>query len=153
MNRKYKFNIKETVKHKVKVYIFIHKIIAHLKKRAYDHDNSKLERLERELFYKYTPLISNCTYGSKEYKKWLKALNPALHHHHKMNRHHPEHFKDKIKGMNLIDIIEMLCDWKAATLRHEDGNIRKSIEINQKRFKYSNELKQIFLNTINDLDW
>ena len=50
--------------------------------------------------------------------------------------------------MNLLDIIEMLCDWKAATKRHNNGNIIKSIEQNQKRFRYSNELKQIFLNTI-----
>ena len=53
--------------------------------------------------------------------------------------------------MNLIDLIEMLCDWKAATLRHEDGDIIKSIEINSKRFDYGGLLKQIFLNTINDL--
>lgn len=50
--------------------------------------------------------------------------------------------------MNLVDIIEMLCDWKAATLRHADGDIYKSIEINQKRFGYSDELKSIFINTI-----
>lgn len=53
-----------------------------------------------------------------------------------------------IRGMSLLDLIEMLCDWKAATLRHNDGDIRKSIEINQKRFGYSDELKAIFLNTL-----
>lgn len=53
-----------------------------------------------------------------------------------------------ILGMSLLDLIEMLCDWKAATLRHDDGDIRKSIEINQKRFGYSDELKTIFLNTL-----
>jgi hypothetical protein len=41
----------------------------------------------------------------------------------------------------------MFCDWKAATLRHKDGDIIKSIEQNQKRFGYSDELKAIFLNT------
>ena len=55
--------------------------------------------------------------------------------------------------MNLIDIIEMLCDWKAATMRHNDGNIYKSIDLNQKRFKYSNELKDIFINTAKYLDF
>jgi len=53
-----------------------------------------------------------------------------------------------ILGMSLLDLVEMLCDWKAATLRHNDGDIRKSIEINQKRFGYSDELKAIFLNTL-----
>jgi hypothetical protein len=51
-------------------------------------------------------------------------------------------------GMNLIDLIEMLCDWKAATLRHNTGDIYKSLDINQKRFGYSDELKHLFKNTI-----
>ena len=51
--------------------------------------------------------------------------------------------------MNLIDIIEMLCDWLAATERHQDGDIYKSIELNQKRFNYNNELKIVLINTIN----
>ena len=50
--------------------------------------------------------------------------------------------------MNLVDLIEMICDWKAASERHADGDIYKSIEINQKRFGYSDELKQILKNTI-----
>ena len=50
--------------------------------------------------------------------------------------------------MNLVDLIEMICDWTAATLRHDTGDIVKSIEINQKRFNYSDELKEIFLNTV-----
>ena len=54
-----------------------------------------------------------------------------------------------ISQMNLIDIVEMLCDWLAATKRHDDGDIMKSIEINEKRFRYSGELKQILINTVN----
>lgn len=57
-----------------------------------------------------------------------------------------------LRGMNLIDILEMICDWKAATLRHDDGDISKSIEINQKRFGYSDEMKQILKNTIDILE-
>jgi hypothetical protein len=53
-----------------------------------------------------------------------------------------------MRFMSLVDIVEMLCDWKAATLRHADGDIRKSIEQNQQRFGYSDELKSILLNTL-----
>ena len=60
--------------------------------------------------------------------------------------------RNEVSQMNLIDIVEMLCDWKAATLRHADGDIRKSIEINQKRFGYSDELKQLLINTIEILE-
>ena len=50
--------------------------------------------------------------------------------------------------MNIVDICEMIADWKAASLRHADGDIMKSIEINQKRFGYSDELKSILINTV-----
>lgn len=55
------------------------------------------------------------------------------------------------RGMSLLDLVEMVCDWKAATLRHADGDIRRSLDICQKRFGYSDELRQILLNTIEEL--
>ena len=54
--------------------------------------------------------------------------------------------------MTLVDIVEMLCDWKAASLRHNDGNLLKSIEINANRFGYDDQLKQILINTAKILD-
>lgn len=50
--------------------------------------------------------------------------------------------------MNLLDIIEMFCDWKAATMRHNDGNLEKSIQHNSARFNLSPELTQIFINSM-----
>lgn len=54
--------------------------------------------------------------------------------------------------MTLIDITEMLADWKASSERQKDGNLLQSIEINAKRFKIDNQLKQILLNTAKTLD-
>jgi hypothetical protein len=45
----------------------------------------------------------------------------------------------------------MIVDWKAASERHADGDILRSIEINQSRFGYSDELKQILVNTVHEL--
>ncbi len=42
----------------------------------------------------------------------------------------------------------MFCDWSAATLRHQDGDLSKSVNINKDRFEMSNDLTSIFLNTI-----
>jgi len=56
-----------------------------------------------------------------------------------------------VNGMTLIDLIEMLCDWKAASERHRDGCIRKSIEINTKRFTLSQQLAKILENTVSVL--
>lgn len=56
-----------------------------------------------------------------------------------------------INDMNLLDLLEMMIDWKAASERHNDGNIRKSIEINGKRFEMSPQLIRIFENTVDAL--
>ena len=91
-------------------------------------------------------------YGSEEYKESLAGLKPALDHHYAHSRHHPEHFSKGINDMNLVDIMEMLCDWKAAGERQRDGNLLKSIELNAQRFGYDDQLKQIFINTAKMLD-
>lgn len=58
-----------------------------------------------------------------------------------------------VAGMSLLDLIEMFCDWKAATERHADGDLAKSIEINAKRFKLDPQLVSILLNTKRELGW
>ena len=93
-----------------------------------------------------TPKLIGLTYGSQEYKDSLKELGPALQHHYKHNSHHPEHYENGIDGMSLTDIVEMLCDWKAAAERHSDGDLAKSIEINCKRFNMSDQLTTILKN-------
>jgi hypothetical protein len=115
--------------------------------RALVHDQSKLQSPEIEIFTEYTPKLKNSTYGSDEYKSFLKGMGEALKHHYAHNSHHPEHYEDGIQGMDLLDIVEMFCDWKAATMRHADGDIHKSIEHNKGRFKYGDDLEAIFRNT------
>jgi len=140
--------IKETVKHVVMVRLFVDKITALLKLQVSNHDLSKLKEPEYDYFKKYTPLLRDSVFGSKEYNDFLEALKPALEHHYSVNRHHPQHHKNGIKDMNLVDLIEMICDWKASSMRHKTGDIYKSLDINQKRFNYSDELKSIFKNTL-----
>jgi hypothetical protein len=47
----------------------------------------------------------------------------------------------------------MFCDWYAATKWHNDGDLMKSIAINQERFGYSEDLKAILENTYKDYFW
>ncbi|MFA5391927.1 MAG: DUF5662 family protein [Candidatus Omnitrophota bacterium] len=144
-----------TKEHQQKVEELLTAIIRELKDRALLHDASKLQDPEKTIFDEYTPKLAGCTYGSEEYKGYLAEMDVALRHHYKENRHHPEHFHGKygIGNMNLIDVIEMICDWKAATLRHNDGDIKKSIEINEKRFNISPQLAMILQNTVNWMEW
>jgi hypothetical protein len=55
--------------------------------------------------------------------------------------------------MSLLDLTEMLADWSASIRRVKDGDLRCSIEINQERFGYSDELCAILENTANELGW
>lgn len=158
----------DTFKHIRTVQSLMGNVINGLLRRSEVHDESKLEDPEVRVFDEFTPKLATSTYGSEEYKSYLAAMKPALDHHYAVNRHHPEYHALSgsgvgidpelltngvaIRSMSLLDILEMLCDWKAATLRHNDGDIRKSIEINQKRFGYSDELKQILLNTLPEIE-
>lgn len=137
----------ETQKHIEKVRKYIRFLTDKLTTRGVNHDTSKLESPEVELFAKYTDQLKNLEYNSEEYKASLLALKPALDHHYATYRHHPEHFADGINDMNLIDLCEMIADWKAASERQNNGNLIKSIEINAKRFNIDSQLKQILLNT------
>lgn len=142
----------ETMKHIERVRHYLRIMTDKLTTRGIMHDKTKLESPEVELFTEYTPKLATLHYGSPEYQESLNALKPALDHHYANSRHHPEHFNKGITDMNLIDIVEMLCDWKAAGERQRDGNLLKSIEQNAQRFGYDDQLKQIFINTAKMLD-
>lgn len=142
----------KTLRHIEAVRNFLNLCIHELLKRAEQHDQSKLQSPEREMFDEWTAALRGVTYGSPEYADMRRALKPTLDHHYANNRHHPEHFKNGIHDMNLIDIIEMLMDWKASSMRHNDGNILKSIEINQERFGFGQELRWILENTAKWVD-
>ena len=141
-----------TLRHVETVRSYLNLCIRELLTRSERHDQSKLESPEMEMFDIWTNRLRASTYNSPEYLEFRKQLEPILNHHYAHNRHHPEHFKKGIHGMNLIDILEMLVDWKASSMRHNDGNVLKSISINQERFKFSDELKQIMENTAEWID-
>jgi hypothetical protein len=142
----------ETQKHIDKVRKYIRFFTDKLTSRGENHDASKMESPEVELFAEHTERLSEIDYGSEEYKKELEALKPALEHHYAVNRHHPEHFPNGINGMNLVDLVELIADWKASSERHNNGNLLKSIEINAKRFNIDDQLTQILLNTARMMD-
>jgi hypothetical protein len=55
--------------------------------------------------------------------------------------------------MSLLDLLEMLCDWKAASERHADGDIARSLRINRERFGIDGQLAAILENTAVELQW
>lgn len=142
----------ETQKHIEKVRKYIRFFTDKLTTRGVNHDASKLESPEVEIFAEHTDCLKDLIYDSEEYKEHLAAMKPALDHHYATYRHHPEHFQNGIDDMNLIDLVEMFADWKASSERQKDGNLLLSIEKNAKRFNISAQLKQILINTAKTLD-
>lgn len=127
-----------------------------LLRRAHEHDNSKLRSPEVEGFDRVSARLKGIEYGSEGYYASLKELEPTLKHHYSVNDHHPEHFAEHfdppMAGMNLLNVTEMVCDWMAAVKRMEGGSIYESIEINQKRFGFSDDLKRLMIKTVEYLD-
>jgi hypothetical protein len=121
--------------------------------RAHRHDQSKLEEPELAVFDEYTPKLRGSTYGSDEYSTFLDGMGEGLRHHYATNDHHPEHFPGGVQDMNLVQVIEMLADWKAATLRHKDGSLQRSIIQNADRFGYGKEFMGLLLNTASYFGW
>ncbi len=141
----------ETIKHIHRVRHFLYLMIEELDRRAREHDLSKLESPEAEVFGEWTPELGKVEYNSPEYKDLLLKVKPATDHHYAKNRHHPEHWPKGLEDMTLCDLVEMLCDWKAATERNKNGNIRTSIEKNTDRYKLSPQLAQIMQNTVREM--
>ncbi len=137
----------DTLKHIKRVQELLNIAAIELINRGNIHDNSKLNEPEKSEFDRLTPKLKTLTYNSQEYKDSLKELGIALKHHYENNSHHPEHYVHGINDMNLFDILEMFIDWKAASERHNNGNIWKSFDENRERFKMSDQLYWIFRNT------
>ncbi len=119
-----------------------------LQVRALTHDDSKLESPEVEVFDVVTPKLASLTYGSDDYKASLREMGPALTHHYDANDHHPEHFVGGVAEMNLLQVLEMCCDWIAASRRMAGGDVLKSLALNQKRFGYDDEVAGLIERTV-----
>lgn len=151
LKQKIRENNLATIRHMNVVRDLMYKVIEAILERYDSHDKSKLVTPEAEVFAEFSPELEKVVYGSPEYNELLEKIRPAITHHYANNRHHPEHWPNGVDDMTLIDLLEMLCDWKASTARNKDGNIRKSVEINAKRFQMSEQLTKIFENTVREL--
>lgn len=143
----------DTQEHISKVQARIQIVVNELTIRAAHHDASKLVEPEKPGFDVLTLKLRELVYGSDEYKAALEEGKPTIAHHYAVNSHHPEHYENGIAGMSLLDIIEMVCDWKAASERTKQGSIAQSLVHNKQRFGISDQLAAILENTVKELDW
>ena len=143
--------IKDLVQHKAWVAENMQVAANDLFRRAAIHDNSKFEPEEFEPYEEAFPNLQKYAYGTEELRAELRKIKPAIHHHFSVNRHHPEYFGETgINGMNLIDVLEMVCDWMAASKRSQTG-IAKGLEINKERYGIDDQLFEIIKHTVDAL--
>ena len=134
--------------HKMWVFVYLAMFALKIIWRGVTHDLSKYSFCEASHFSRITHLLKKTEYGSEEYRAQLRSIKPAIIHHNQHNRHHPEFHKNGIRNINVIDFIELLADWKAASKRNKNGDVKVSIEKNQERFGYSDDIKSIMKNSL-----
>ena len=143
----------DTLTHAARVADLLAQAIAQLVERSATHDRSKLEPPEKSIFDRYTPILASTVYGSDTYKRSLDEMRTALDHHYATNRHHPEYHRDGVLGMSLVDLIEMLADWMAASERHANGSMVHSLRVNAVRFDIPDGLVRVLWATARALGW
>lgn len=143
----------DTLEHIGKVQARISEVVSALRRRGYEHDASKLVEPEKSGYDQLVTRLADVAYGSDEYRAAMVEGKPTIEHHYAVNDHHPEHTPHGVAGMSLLSIIEMLCDWKAASERTKQGSIAQSLAHNKERFGIDDQLASILENTIRELGW
>lgn len=128
-------------------------VLHELTHRAARHDDSKLQEPEKSGYDQLVADLKDIVYGTDEYRAALRAAKPVIDHHYAHNSHHPEHYPNGIAGMSLLDLIEMVCDWKAASERTKQGSIAQSLAHNRQRFQIDDQLASVLENTVKELGW
>lgn len=136
--------------HKLWVVWYLSKVMVALFWRGLTHDISKYRLDEAKGFFEVISRLRDIEYGSAEYKDCLGEVKGSISLHYERSKHHPEHWPCGHADMNLVDIVEMYCDWAAAVHRHKMANLHKSIMINKNRFNLSIDLMEILLNQAGD---
>lgn len=122
-------------------------IIQDLVKRLEDHDQSKFSEQEFPFRVQAIGDLRKFAYGSPEWKEMYEKHYREGEIHYKKNRHHPEFFPEGIEGMTLVDLLEMLVDWKAANSRRPDSSMANSIQYATDKYKLTPQLVKILENT------
>jgi hypothetical protein len=140
----------DVLEHKEKVVYWMRRFWTLLEGRSKYHDDSKLKNpTEKAMFDRWVPELKARTLGSPEYKEALEQMGEGLRMHYEANRHHPEHFKNGVDDMTLIDIVEMVADWMAAA---QAKNVHVDLDYLANRFHLSEQLVKIIANQLREED-
>ena len=125
-----------------------------LSSRASDHDKSKFFEPELTpyiwLTWENHCLLNNIPLELDETIKY--SIAHAISHHITKNRHHPEFYSNP-DNMTKVDLIEMVCDWKAISQEMgEKSPIYYANRVLGKKFHFSPEKCEEIKKIIIELD-
>lgn len=125
-----------------------------LSTRALDHDKGKFFEPELTpyiwLTWENHCLINNISLKLDETIKY--SIAHAISHHITKNRHHPEFYSNP-DNMTKVDLIEMVCDWKAISQEMgEKSPIDYANRVLGKKFHFSPEKCEEIKKIIIELD-
>jgi hypothetical protein len=143
----------ETILHVSEVSENIEVIASELRKRGISHDRTKFQAIEFEAFVSTREQFKNATYGTPEYQSCVDAIQPAVEHHYQNNRHHPGFHPNGVSNMTLIDLVEMVADWKAAERRSPDKKLIDTLDSSFNKYGIGEQLGCMIKNTLASLGW
>jgi len=132
--------------HKFIVMKYLNVVIRDLITRAESHDDSKFSEEEFPLYVEVTKELALHPYGSPENEAIRIRYQKLFAHHWEKNRHHPEHHANGVEDMTLTDLLEMLADWKASSMR-DNKDILSSIQHCGEKYNIHPQLIKILVNT------
>lgn len=125
------------LRHQVLVRTYLLRLAHRLEERALTHDLSKFQLDEFAGFVKINQIARERPLDSPEYKASTQA--EAVRLHWSRNSHHPEFYPGGISEMSLLDLVEMVIDWWAASETYNQTTLAESLPIQRERFKMTKE--------------
>lgn len=137
-----------------------------LEARAVRHDVSKFSPEEFPGFARINSTARKHPYGSEEYRAAIRAEKDTVDRHQRGNSHHPEYHEARVREdlrrttsespgpglkwvvpveiegvdvMPWLDVIEMVCDWWAATQTYGTTPWKEVLEKQKARWNWSLE--------------
>lgn len=125
------------LRHQALVRKYLLNLAHQLQQRALLHDLSKFQLDEFAGIVEINQVAREHRIDSPEYKASIQA--EAVKLHWSRNPHHPEFYPGGIKDMSLLDLVEMVIDWRAASETYGRTSFSESLRIQRERFMMTDE--------------
>ena len=125
------------MRHIMMVQRLLRHVARQLLDRADNHDLSKLAPDELGGMIEIDAIADKLGLNSPEYMAALSG--EAIKLHWRRHSHHPEYHLNRVEGMDIFDLIEMVCDWKVANQVRGHPEWKKSVDMMAERLSLSPE--------------